>query len=167
MSERRDILNMEVTSGASTISINLEDDLAFSMDNLNKAFIEQSAKFAYWATVSAQAKHAVEAKKLEVDKLEDYLKKTLIGELDTKVREEMDNNGEKITESKVQSRIYTHPQYRATNASLFALKQELIELQKQYYLLDVGKQAMEQRKDSLISLGALLRSNSISDVTIK
>ena len=147
--------------------VNLEADLAISTENINQAFMEQSAKFAYWATLAAQAKSLVEQKKLEVDKQDDYMRKTLIGELDSKVREDLDNEGIKITESKVQARIYASPQYKVEAETLSRLKQELVELQKQLYLMDVAKESMEQRKDMLVSLGAMIRANVTSDLVIK
>lgn len=147
--------------------VNLEAELAISEDNINQSFIEQAAKFAYWATLSAQAKSLVEQKKLEVDKQDDYMRKTLLGELDTKVREDLDSEGIKITESKVQARIYSSPQYKAESQTLIRLKQELLELQKQWYLVDAAKESMEQRKDMLVSLGAMIRANMSSDLVIK
>ena len=75
MEERFSILNIEVKTQSSTHQVNLGEDLLIEPEHMNEAFIEQPAKFAYWATVALQAKSLVDKKKLEVDKQEDYLKK--------------------------------------------------------------------------------------------
>lgn len=168
MDERFSVLNIEVKTQSSTHQVNLGDDLLIEPEHLNDAFIEQPAKFAYWATVALQAKSLVDKKKLEVDKQEDYLKKNLIGELDGEVRKEMELNGEKITEAKVTNGIYTHEMYQEEQAKYYQLKEELLELQNKFAVLDMAKESMNQRKDMLISLGAQLRmEGNNADLTIK
>lgn len=168
MDERFSVLNIEVKTQSSTHQVNLGDDLLIEPEHLNDAFIEQPAKFAYWATVALQAKSLVDKKKLEVDKQEDYLKKNLIGELDGEVRKEMELNGEKITEAKVTNGIYTHERYQEEQAKYYQLKEELLELQNKFAVLDMAKESMNQRKDMLISLGAQLRmEGNNADLTIK
>ena len=151
------ILSILVKTRQSEVKMDLCEDLKIDSFNISEDFCEQPAKYAYWATVAAQAKSLVDHKKSEVERLEDYLKKTLVGELDSVVRQELDMNGEKITESKVTNGIYIHPKYKETQKKLYALKDELLELQKQSDMLNVAKDAMNQRKDMLISLGAQLR----------
>ena len=166
--ERFSVLNLEVKTQSSTHQINLGDDLLIAPEHLNDAFIEQPAKFAYWATVAIQAKSLVDKKKLEVDKQEDFLKKNLIGELDGEARKELELNGEKITEAKVANGIYTNERYQDEQAKYYQLKEELLELQNQFAILDMAKEAMNQRKDMLISLGAQLRmEGNNAELTIK
>lgn len=168
MEERFSILNIEVKTQSSTHQVNLGEDLLIEPEHMNEAFIEQPAKFAYWATVALQAKSLVDKKKLEVDKQEDYLKKNLIGELDGEVRKELELNGEKVTEAKVTNGIYTHERYQEEQSKLYHLKDELLELQNKFAILDIAKESMNQRKDMLISLGAQLRMESNNtDLTIK
>ena len=104
---RFEILNIEVKTQTSKAMINLGEDLDVKPENLNEAFIEQPAKFAYWATVALQAKALVDKKKLEVEKQDDYLRKSLVGELDAEIRKELELNGDKITEAKVTNGIYS------------------------------------------------------------
>lgn len=163
------ILNIEVVTRTSTNQIDLAEDLRINSVDINKDFCEQPAKFAYWATVAVQAQALVDRKKMEVDKQDDYIRKTLVGELDTEVRQEMEMNGEKATETKVTNRIYVHERYKAEVAKLYDLKEELLELQQKSALLNVAKDAMVQRKDALISLGAQLRleGNNSTDLSLK
>lgn len=157
MNKDMEILEICVKTKSSETNINLAEDLAIDAININEAFCEQPAKFAWWATVAAQAKALVEHKKSEVERTEDYLKKTLMGELDAEVRASLEMNGEKVTESKVANGIYVHPKYKETQEKLYKLKDELLELQQKFAVLDIAKESMNQRKDMLISLGAQLR----------
>ena len=122
------------------------------------SFCNQPAKFAWWATVTAQSKSLVDKKKLEIDRKEEYLKKTLVGELDMEVRTELELNGEKITETKVTNSIYKHEKYLETQKELYKLKEELLKLQSEYSVLEIARDSMIERKDMLISLGAQLRN---------
>lgn len=157
--EARDmeILEITVKTKSSETTLDLAKDLQIDPMNINEAFCEQPAKFAWWATVAAQAKALVERKKSEIEQTEEYLKKTLMGELDAEVRTTLDMNGEKVTESKVVNGIYAHPKYQETQKKVFDLREELLDLQQKYTVLDIAKEAMNQRKDMLISLGAQLR----------
>ena len=170
MSQNHDweILNIEVRTKSSVNQINLAEDLKVAMENINECFIEQPAKYAYWATVAAQAQSLVDHKKLEVDKQEEYLKKTLIGELDTEVRQELEMNGERVTETKVTNGIYVHPRYLEHQEILFELRQELLDLQENSTILNIAKDSMMQRKDVLISLGANMRNEGTNlDLSMK
>lgn len=138
----------------------LGDDLKFTPEDINTAYMEQPAKFAYWAVVAAQAKSAMDKKKLEVERQDEFMKKALIGELDRAVRRNLELEGERITEAKVTNNIYAHPRYREEQAKLYALQDELAELQSQYGLLYAAKDAMTHRKDMLVSMGAQLRQEN-------
>ena len=158
--ERREILEIEVHTSKSHITVNLADDLEIKSTDIKSAYMEQPGKFAYWSTVALQAKFAYERKKQEVNRQEEYLRKTLYGELDSVVRAQMEMDGEKITETKVASNICTNEQYLEEQAKLYELQDELIVLQGRYQQLDAAKEAMNQRKDMLISLGAQLRAEN-------
>ena len=151
------ILDIQVKTDSGLIELDLESDLKFTPENLNQAYIEQPSKFAYWSVLAVQSKSALDRKKLEVEQLEDYTRKTLYGELDTEVRQRMEMDGEKVTEAKVVSGIYTHPRYLEVKSKLRECQAELLALQKQTDLLYSAKEAFIQRKDMIISLGANLR----------
>ena len=162
------ILSVEVKTKRTTDVMNLADDLAIDEGNINEAFINQPALYAWWATVAAQARAISDHSKLDVERQEDYIKKTLMGELDTKVRQELDMNGEKITESKVEKAIYASEEYKAANEELFALKEKYLNDSETAITLEIARDSMNQRKDALISLGAQLRNESDnSDLSIR
>lgn len=152
------ILTLEVKTRTAVNQLNLGEDLRIDPMNLSTDFCEQPAKFAYWATVAAQARALVDRARLKVDQMEENIKKSLMGELDAEVRQTMELDGVKITEAKVQSNIYTHPKYIAAMEELQVARAELVELQEQSTMMDVAKDAMNQRKDMLISLGAQIRA---------
>ena len=139
--ETRDmeILNFTVKTKNSENDVSLSEDLKIQSADINEAFCEQPAKFAWWATVAAQAKALVDRKKHEVERQEEYIKKTLIGELDAEVRMELEMNGEKVTETKVTNGIYVNKRYKEEVQKLYELKDELLELQEKWVLLDIAK----------------------------
>lgn len=163
------ILELNVKTKTSENTVDLGQDLKINSADINQDFCDQPAKFAWWATVAVQAQALADRKKMEVDKQDEYIRKTLIGELDSEVRMEMEINGEKATETKVTNRIYVHEKYTKEVKKLYELKDELLELQHQSAVLQVAKEAMIQRKDALISLGAQLRTegNNSTDLSIK
>ena len=94
---------------------------------------------------------------MEVEIQENYLKKTLLGELDVKVRYQMEEEGERVTEARVTAKIYTHPQYKEELQKLYTLQKEVLELQLQTDTFYAARDAFIQRKDMIISLGANVR----------
>ena len=162
--ERRGVLKVEVHTSQSHVIVDLAEDLNIDTTDINTAYIEQPGKFAYWATVALQAKFAYERKKQEVNRQEDFLKKTLYGKLDSTIRAQLELDGERITEAKVINAINTHKDYLIEQEHLYQLQSELLELQERFQQLEVAKESMNQRKDMLISLGAQLRlENSNTD----
>lgn len=162
------ILNVEVKTKRTKDVMNLADDLFIDEDNINESFINQPALYAWWATVAAQARAIADHTKLDVERQEEYIKKTLMGELDTKVRQELDMNGEKITESKVTNAIYASDEYKEATEELFTLKEKYLNDSETAITLEIARDAMNQRKDALISLGAQLRNESDnSDLSIR
>ena len=139
------------------LDLDLVEELKFTAENLNQAYIEQPAKFAYWSAQVNKSKFMLEKKKLELEQLDSYLKKTLMGELDQEVRENMAMEGERVTEARVTARVYIHPRYLETVRRVNQLQKELVELQYQTDTLYTAKDAFIQRKDMIISLGANLR----------
>lgn len=152
------VLEVQVrTSPSHCDRIDLGSDLNIDMTDINEAFCDQPAKFAYWATVYAQAQALVRQKEVEVSQYEEYMRKTLVGKLDSKVRQQIEMDGGKVTEGKVTSGIYAHPEYEEAQEHLSELREELINLRASADMLYAAREAMNQRKDMLISLGAQLR----------
>lgn len=159
-----ELLNVSVKTEGGKIDLNFSDDLKFTAENLNDAYIDQPSKFAYWSALAIQSKSLLDRKKLEVERFEEYMKKTLIGELDAEVRNNMSMEGERITEARVTGNIYTHPRYLSATQDLYKLQDELLELQAQTNTLNLAKEAFLQRKDMIISLGANIRQEKVSGI---
>jgi hypothetical protein len=121
----------------------LVDDLAIDGADINGEFMNQSELFAWWATVSELAKDKVNRIKFQLDRI--YALK------DHAVRLELTANKAKITEKVVENAVISSKEYQECML-------ELLESKKQYGLLQVGKEALTQRKDMLISLGANMRT---------
>lgn len=163
------ILEVTVKLPQNTYDLDLARDSQIDVNNLNQGFIEQPTIFAWYATLAAIAKSKVTRLKREVEKHDDYIKKTLIGTLDAKVRKQLEVNGEKVTETKVTNAIYADVEYISNIQKLNGLKDELTEAEECSAILDVARETMIQRKDMLISLGAQVRSeyDNASDLGIK
>lgn len=134
----------------------LKTDLEFTPEDIISAYHQYPTKFAQWTVVAAQAKVAADKKKLEVDHQEEFMKKSLMGELDKTVRHKMDEQGEKITEARVTNAIYVHSRFLEEQNKLHLLQDELIELQYQAGLLMAAKDAMIHLKDMLVATGIQL-----------
>lgn len=151
------IIDIKTKTGGNQ-SVDLAEDLKINIDDLSESYIDQPGKYAWWAVLAAQARASADRKKSEVENLEDYIKKTLKGELDAEVREDLELSGEKITENKVDNGIYSHPKYVEKTKQLHSLRLEYVELNETASILEAARNALDQRKDVLISLGAQLRS---------
>lgn len=155
----RDMGFMELTVSMSgkQYTQDLAADLKINVDDINESYVDQPSKYAWWAVLAAQARAKADRIKSAIDKQDEYIRKTLTGELDAKVREELELDGEKVTESKVTNGIYKHAQYVEELAKLHALRDEYVEANEDASILEAAKDAMNQRKEMLISLGAQLR----------
>lgn len=163
------ILEVTVKLPQNSYDLDLAKDSQIDVNNLNQGFIEQPTIFAWYATLAALAKSKVTRLKREVEKQDDYIKKTLIGTLDSKVRKQLEINGEKVTETKVTNAIYADVEYISNIQKLNGLKDELTDAEENSAILDVARETMIQRKDMLISLGAQVRSDydNTGDMSIK
>lgn len=153
------ILNIEVKLRTGVYQGDLAEDLKINIDNLSESYIDQPGKYAWWASLAAQARAIADKIKAEVDNKEDYVRKSLRGELDAKVRKGLELDGEKITETKVENAIYSHPAYREGMEELQDLRIKYAQANENAVLLESARAALDQRKDMLISLGAQLRSD--------
>ena len=142
---------------------NMAEELSINVGNLSESFTDQTAKYAYWSSLTIQAKNKVERKKLELEVKEDFVKKTLIGILDNRIRTRFKDEGVKATETLVVNTIYTEPDYRQAKEEIFKLKEELLDLQEEYSVLEGIREAFNQRKDMLISLGAHVSAEMINE----
>lgn len=163
------ILQMNINLNSETYNMDLSEDMLINVADINESYCDQPSKYAWWATLATLARSKANKLKQQVDKESDYIKTTLTGILDAKVRKEMELNGEKITESKAQNAIYVDPEYLSHKAKLATLQEEFVVADEQARLLEVGKETMNQRKEMLISLGAQLRTDydGVGDFAIR
>ena len=137
--------------------IDVLKELEISEDNLSESFTNQSAYYMYWSHQVVLAKSKLDKAKSKVEEQSEYIKKTLVGDLDAEVRERFKQDKVKTTETLVTNTIYAHPLYKAEVEKLSKLKATMLEVQEVYDSLNAVREAFEQRKDCLISYGALVR----------
>lgn len=132
-------------------------DLQIDTANIKQSYIEQPAKYAWWAIQAIKAQNLLEKKKQECDIEETNVKKILRSRIDQEVRETMNVSGSRITEGKIEALVNTDERYISGLEDLNKLKSEMLSLQENYLMLVAAREAMEQRKEMLISLGAQMR----------
>jgi len=162
------VLEIKVKTESMDFKGDLGEELKINIEDLNESYLDQPGKYAWWAVLSAQAISKANKIKSEMENLKEYINKTLMGELDLKVRERMERTGEKATEARVERAIYTHKDYKKHMEKLKRLRIEYAEANGEAAILEAAKDAMDQRKDMLISLGAQLRSEgNNADLSVK
>lgn len=137
----------------------LNEDLRINSDDINESYIDQPSKFAWWAVLAAQARAKADRIKSAIEKQDEYMRKILTGELDAEVRKRLELDGEKITEGKVTNGIYKDERYIEEMNKLHNLRDEYVEANEDACILESAKEALNQRKEMLISLGAQLRTD--------
>lgn len=134
------------------------EHMAISEKTLNQSLLNQASNFCFWASVHAKIRSMQEIKKTELENFSDYLRKVLKAQLYDKCRTQLELDGEKITESKLENAIYSNAKYHAAIEELKAIQGEMAELNEELYMVRAVYDAMSMRKDLLITLSANLRS---------
>lgn len=129
----------------------LADDIPIAGGDLSGEFMEHSDRFAWWATVVELARDKVARTKYQLDRI--------YALTDHKVRVDLNEKKAKMTEKIVENAVITNQEYQEC---MF----DLLESKKQLGLAMAGKEALVQRKDMLISLGATMRAEGSSDLSI-
>lgn len=135
---------------------NIENDLYIDQRDLQEEFLKQPELYAWWATMTEIAKDLVARQKFFLERL--------AAKLDFDIRNppplpDGSKDSTRITEKYIENRINSHPDYER---EMF----RFLEYKKQLGLLQAGSEAMVQRKDMLISLGANYRAEASSNPTI-
>jgi hypothetical protein len=132
--------------------LDMAKDLGIDKASINADLANQPAMFAWYATLSELAKDKVAKAKSHLEVTE--------AELDQRIRRDwdIDRNG-KMTEAGVSASIKLSPIYQKAES-------QLQEAQKTNGLLNVARQAFDQRKDMLISLAANMRAESDTEITV-
>jgi hypothetical protein len=154
----RDLMNnysgikVEIEINKENYESELYDNLTIDDTDLDKEFVEQPRLFAWWAAVETLIKDLYETKKTQLKR--DY------AVIDARVREEGKITETRLTEKMIENTVITDPKYQIA-------ENELAEIRKQFSLAHVGKEAFEQRKEMLISLGANRRSEVSANPIVK
>jgi hypothetical protein len=119
-------------------------DVQINTSDIDREFCEQSGKFAYYGTLCEMSKDREARLKNDCDVLEAIL--------DNEVRDQAAevkvlDAKYKITEAEVAHRVKADPRYQAKYSEYLTAK-------KLTGILHVAKEAFQQRKDMLVSLGA-------------
>ena len=163
-----EFLCLTVEMSGKTYAQDLNEDLRINADDINESYIDQTSKFAWWAVLAAQARAKADRIKSAIEKQDEYIRKILTGELDAEVRKNLELDGEKVTEGKVTNGIYKNERYIEEMNKLHNLRDEYVEANEDACILEAAKDALNQRKEMLISLGAQMRTDmSNTELTMK
>jgi len=141
-------INIEINIEGIKRQNTLNQDIQINPADLDTEFKDQALKFIYWATLSELAKDLANRKKYELD--------MFYARLDHSIRQNAVVNNIKLTEKMVENTVVTNEEYQK------AMK-EYNEARKQAGILQVAKEAFNQRKDMLVSLGANYRAEGSAD----
>jgi len=130
---------------------NFDEDVTVNSACLNDEFVEHSRRFAYWSTLYELAA-ASEAR------LKTVMEQTY-AHVDAMVRRDATASAIKLTERMVTNSVITHELYKG-------VQEEFQDAQLTTHLLKVARDAMIQRKDMLVGLGANFRAEAASDPSI-
>lgn len=131
---------------------NVDEQLQIDTSDISEEFATHAGKFAYWAILVENASYQV-----------DVLKQDLAvarAQLDAQKRAELKAAGKKSTEKMVENMVITDPQYLEKEDAYLDAKRTL-----GYF--KAAKDAMIQRKDMLVSLGATQRAEYNSDISLR
>lgn len=144
--DRREALTLNVKLDKNYV-VDFGEDLDVDRANINEELADQPSKFAWHGVLSELAKSKVLMLKNELE--------TLKAELDQDIRSKADK---KPTERDIDAMIQLDSKYQKK-------EREYLAAQKDSGILQVARQAFEQRKDMLISIAANMRGES--DVNLK
>lgn len=149
----KDSLNVTTFSvGDTQYAFELAEDAKIDKQNLNGEFQDHAEIFAFYATAYELALDVEARAKANLDRVyaqEDY-----------QARINGQQAGVKLTEKMVENTVITQQAY------VDALNQHL-EAKKNVGLLKAAKDALTHKKDMLVSLGAMMRAEGMSDISIK
>ena len=138
--------------GDETFPNNMREHLAIRNQPINEAFMDHADLFAWYATAYELAlDHEL---RLKADL------KRMYARVDAKTRQDAKMANVKMTEKMVENTVITDPTYRA-------VEDDYLDAQRNAGLLKAARDAMLQRRDMLIQLGATYRAEGMSDISIK
>ena len=144
------VLNFEVALNGKTYDNDAATALRIDRTNLDEEFANQHTRFAYYATLHEMAKDKAARLKVSLE--------TLYAQLDHEKRMaakavQAADPKFKYTESMCENEIKTDQRYQLK-------QQEMLDANQLAGVLGVAREAFQQRKDMLISLGANARAST-------
>jgi len=141
-------LEVQTEIGGVEYNATLEEDIEIDPSDLDAEFVEQPRKFAWWAMVCELAKDQLARRKYDLEKL--------YAVVDADRRMDAVKSKVKKTERMIENEVITDKRYQQA-------KLDMLDAKRQHGILYAGKQAFEQRKEMLISLGANYRAEGNAD----
>jgi hypothetical protein len=148
--------NLELEPGV-VLTSEIQDDLYINNADLQEEFLRQPELYAWWASTCELAKDLVAKQKFFLERL--------AANIDHQARMEAEQASQalgkpvKLTEKMVENTVIGNSEYQKA-------MYHYLELKKQLGMLQAGKDAIEQKKDMLISLGANYRAEASSNPSI-
>ncbi|QVD58107.1 hypothetical protein BT3_146 [Staphylococcus phage BT3] len=123
----------------------ITDELKITEYTIQEDFMQQSAKYAFWASIleKVRAYSEMEQRNLE----------TIGSKLNLTIRQEYEQQGKKPTKDMIESSVYIHDSYQQQLKVVEAWNYKVKQLQ---YVV----KAFETRRDMMIQLGAELRQTN-------
>lgn len=147
--------NLKLDNGGQLVG-DLEADLYIDNSFLEEEFLKQPELFAWWATATELAKDLVGRQKFVLERMAATLDH---GIRLSAVSNPVGGKPIKLTEAQITHQITSDEKYQEAMLAY-------LEYKKQLGMLQAGKEAMEQRRDMLISLGANYRAEASSNPSI-
>lgn len=145
-----EVLKFEVSLNGRAYESDAANDLRIDRTILDEEFANQHTRFAYYGTLHEMAKDRAARLKVSLE--------TLYAQLDHEKRMaanavKASSPGFKYTEAMCENEVKTDPRY-------IAKQNELLDANQLMGVLGVAREAFQQRKDMLISLGANARAST-------
>lgn len=129
----------------------LKKDLAFSDHDLTSAMMQQSAMFAHYGVLSAEAARQVDVIKMLLENTEAAVSKL--------IRDEIATAGEKVTEAAIAARIARH-------SRVISMKKALNEAKRIEATGKIAVESFRHRRDMLVQMGLISREEMKGDLRI-
>ena len=137
----KQVLQFSLKMGTRTYNVDLASELKIDKANIDEEMTEQPMKYAWYSAIFEEANNEFNRCKLEVAELEAGI---------VTVLRERAKTGERLTEKVMDSEMRQFPSWST-------LQRKMLDAQSNLAMARVAKEAFQQRRDMIVSLGSLLR----------
>lgn len=130
----------------------LEKDLAISQASMNDSMANQASLYAKWARIGSNASRLRDRAKLQIELVE--------ARLDAEIRQDAADAGRKITEKTIESQVKATDEWQAAMNNWINAKANAA-------MADDAREALKQKRDMLIQIGADLRQEYKGNVVVR